>query len=191
MNLVHPNFRFLLKQTSASFKLNSKQFSCLCWQTSTKSPVTFNQIDQNPQFIQSSQRRPYELWVKDRKNGYKTQKEVSTKQHIIDGLKLLKHEIKLWKEEVKELLTGDPLLVCRPGETDVLWTFGKDEDLSQFIVTSDSDFNEGQSNCSLKKSPAGYGLFSGKLDSTIPLRGTIKRTGYCNISSKRVMVCLN
>lgn len=75
------------------------------------------------------------------------------------------------------------------GETDTAWSFGdNDEDIQRFITTSDSDHNEGNSKCTFVKSPAGYGIFSGTLDSTVPLQGNIKRTGYCNITSLRAMV---
>lgn len=75
------------------------------------------------------------------------------------------------------------------GETDTAWSFGdNDEDFNKFIVTSDSDHNEGHSKCSFVKSPAGYGLFSGTLDSTVPLIGTVKKAGYCNITSLKATV---
>lgn len=67
--------------------------------------------------VQSSgARRGFQLWVKDKKDDYRTKKDVSTKQHIIDGFKMLKSELKLWKAEAIEHLQVDPLLVYRPGE---------------------------------------------------------------------------
>lgn len=64
----------------------------------------------------SSSRRDFQIWVEDKKDGYRTKKEVSSKQHVIDGFKMLKSEFKLWKEEVKEHFRNDPILVFRPGE---------------------------------------------------------------------------
>lgn len=56
------------------------------------------------------------FWEPDRKGGYnKNFKRVSRKQLILEGLKDLKQEIVLWKEEVKEKLESDPILVFRPG----------------------------------------------------------------------------
>lgn len=67
--------------------------------------------------VQSSgARRGFQLWVPDKKDGYRTKKDVSTKQHIVDGFKMLKSEFKMWKEETIEHLRADPLLVYRPGE---------------------------------------------------------------------------
>lgn len=42
---------------------------------------------------------------------------------ILDGLKELRSEMKLWSEEVKEKFEGDPILCYRPGEVDVAWKF--------------------------------------------------------------------
>lgn len=130
------------------------------------------------------------IWVPDKKDGYRTQKEVSTKQHIIDGFKQLKNEVEVWRNEVKEHLLSDPVLIFRAGEVDALWTFSDDNDRKKFIVSADSDHNEGTSTCSLTKSPAGYGLFSGTLNSQPPLNGKVKRAGYCNITCMRPMVSL-
>lgn len=69
-----------------------------------------------------------------------------------------------------------------------MFEFGQQEDIDKFIVTSDSDHNEGYSHCSLKINQSGYGQFSGVLDSTIPKQGNISRAGYCNITSLRVKV---
>lgn len=74
------------------------------------------------------------------------------------------------------------------GETDVVWDFNYPDELAKWVATSDSDHNEGQSKCTLETSPAGRGLFSGTVQSTVPLNGKIKRAGYCNIKSIRARV---
>lgn len=74
------------------------------------------------------------------------------------------------------------------GEIDTIFEFGKPEDIDKFVVTSDSDHNEGYSHCSFKINQSGYGLFNGVLDSTVPKQGKISRSGYCNITSLRVKV---
>lgn len=72
--------------------------------------------------------RGIQAWVPDKKDGYRTQKEVSTKQHVIDGFKLMKTEFKLWKNEIAEHLRADPLLIFRPGEC------SSDLELNQWCV---------------------------------------------------------
>lgn len=129
------------------------------------------------------------FWEPDRMGGYnKNSKRVSRKQLILEGLQDLKQEIVLWKDEIKEKLESDPVLVYRPGETDVVWGFGNADDLSKWKVASDSDHNEGHSRCSLVSSAAGRGLFSGTLASTVPQDGKIKRAGYCSIKTNRARV---
>lgn len=130
------------------------------------------------------------FWERDRKGGYDKlpASRVSQKKLILDGLKELKQEILLWKEEVKEQLISDPVVVFRPGEIDVMWQFASAKDLDQWIVTSDSDHGEGQSECTLANSSGGYGLFSGSVESQVPLDGRIKRSGYCNINTMRARV---
>lgn len=136
------------------------------------------------------------FWEPDKKGaGYDKfpSKKFKQKQLILDGLKELKQEILLWKEEVKEHLISDPVLVFRPGEVDVVWQFSTEKDLEQWVTTSDKDNGEGQSQCQLKLSQAGYGMFNGNVQSQVPLDGKIKRSGYCNIKSlrARVSICFN
>lgn len=130
------------------------------------------------------------FWERDKKGGYDKlpMERVTQKKLILDGLKELKQEILLWKEEVKEQLISDPIVVFRPGEIDVMWQFTTAIDLDQWIVTSDSDHAEGQSVCTLDLSSSGYGMFSGTVESQVPLDGRIKRSGYCNINTVRARV---
>lgn len=132
------------------------------------------------------------FWEPDIKGGYnKNAKRVSRKQLILEGLQDLKQEIVLWKDEIKEKLESDPVLVFRPGETDVVWEFGLPEDRSKWKVASDSDHNEGHSRCTLEPSAAGRGLFHGTLASTVPQDGKIKRAGYCSVKTQRARVNAN
>lgn len=60
------------------------------------------------------------FWEREKKSGYGKIKQdqftMPTKKMILDGLKELKHEIKMWKDEVKEKIETDPVLVYRPGK---------------------------------------------------------------------------
>ncbi|CAG9813347.1 unnamed protein product [Phaedon cochleariae] len=126
------------------------------------------------------------FWEKDDKGGYKDNRQYpSLKERMRGGIKELKHEIALWKEEMKERLESDPLLIFRPGEVDVQWQFNDTESLKKWIVTADSDNNEGHSNCSLTLTSGGKGIFSGELSTRAPKDGRVKRSGYCNIKTTR------
>lgn len=157
-----------------------------------KRPLLERALDRclNPAQVECG-RRNIQVYVDDKKDGYTKPDKVTVKQHVWDGFKQLGEEIKLWKDEWKEKLANDQILVFRPDETDVLWTFGNEEDRKKFIVTSDSDHNEGFSKCALTESPAGYGLFSGTLDSKVPKIGKIEKAGYCNITCVRAKVKIN
>jgi NADH dehydrogenase [ubiquinone] 1 alpha subcomplex assembly factor 1 len=64
------------------------------------------------------------FWEREKKSGYgKKYPAIPTKSMILDGLKELKSEIQMWREEVKEKFESDPILVFRPGEVDVAWKF--------------------------------------------------------------------
>ncbi|KAF2349324.1 NADH:ubiquinone oxidoreductase intermediate-associated protein 30 [Trinorchestia longiramus] len=52
-----------------------------------------------------------------------------------------------------------------------------------WVVTTDSDNNEGLSTARLTTSPAGHGLFTGFLNTKVPKDGKLFHTGYCNMNS--------
>lgn len=64
------------------------------------------------------------FWEREKKSGYAKKLPIlPSKAMILDGLKELKSEIKLWTEEVKEKFDSDPIMVFRPGEIDIAWKF--------------------------------------------------------------------
>lgn len=131
------------------------------------------------------------FWERDDKGGYRDESKLpQLKDRLREGLKELKHEVGLWSEELKERFENDPILTYRPGEVDVQWQFGTEDSLKKWLVTSDSDNNEGFSKSSLTLTKEGKGLFSGNLDMRIPKDGRVKRAGYCNMKTLRVRVYL-
>ncbi|XP_063696806.1 complex I intermediate-associated protein 30, mitochondrial [Culicoides brevitarsis] len=132
----------------------------------------------------------YDVWERSRKGTQyeqHTADRLSRKDHILNGLKMLKSEIKLWQEEVKEHLTMDPILAYRPGEVDIAYQFTTKEEIEKWVVTADSDHGQGFSSAAFDLSPAGYGLFHGNVRSDVPKDGRIKRAGYCNVKSPKAM----
>ncbi|KAF5280870.1 hypothetical protein FQR65_LT03019 [Abscondita terminalis] len=126
------------------------------------------------------------FYERDDKGGYADNRKFPSKiQMIRDGFKELKQEIALWSEEMKETFEADMCLEFRPGETDVVWRFQTQDSFKNWIVTSDSDHNEGFSKSSLTLSKHGKGLFSGTLNTELPKDGRIKKSGYCNMKSMR------
>lgn len=136
--------------------------------------------------INTSRQTLSSFYQSDKKEGYsKSDKKVSRLELIRNGLVELKKEILIWKDEIKEKLESDPILVYRPGETDILWKFDSPTVLDQWVATADSDHNEGYSKCDLKISADGTAIFSGSLNCEVPKDGRIKRAGYCNMKSLR------
>ncbi|PZC75498.1 hypothetical protein B5X24_HaOG206039 [Helicoverpa armigera] len=157
---------------------NNRHYSTLC-----KSLTNINSLNYSKPILITSQR-----WLfheSFRKGGYDTEKKVSNLEHLKSGFKELKQELKLFGQEVKELIITDPLLIARPGETDLIWCFNEPGVLDKFVTTSDSDHNEGFSKCSLEMSSAGRARFHGYLDVRVPKDGRIKKAGYCAMRSKR------
>lgn len=87
----------------------------------------------------------------DRKSGYKTiydrpppEQNLSILGRIREGCRQFKEEFGILMEEVKENLRMDPTLVYRTNEVDVVWRFrGDPKSLDQWVITCDSDYNEG------------------------------------------------
>lgn len=129
------------------------------------------------------------FWERDPKGGYNSSQQVPLKEKIRVGIKELKQEIALWKNEIIEDFESDPIMIFRPGETDIVWKFGKEEALGQWVVTADSDHGEGFSKCGLSLTNTGRGLFSGELSTRVPKNGRVKRAGYCNIKTLPARVC--
>lgn len=139
--------------------------------------------------FKTTQCTPGIFWEPDEKGGYKdTRPRPSKIQMIRNGMKELKHEIALWRQEMQEALETDPIYIYRPGETDIKWRFGNSDALNKWKITTDSDNNEGFSKCSLTLNKQGKGLFSGFLSTRIPKDGRVKRAGYCNMQSLRARV---
>lgn len=58
-------------------------------------------------------------------------------------------------------------------------------DIEKWIVTCDSDHNEGRSQASFDLSTSGYGLFNGAVTASLPVDGRIKKAGYASVRSWR------
>ncbi|EFN81929.1 Probable complex I intermediate-associated protein 30, mitochondrial [Harpegnathos saltator] len=127
----------------------------------------------------------------DPKSGYKTvydrppiEQDLNVFERIREGCKQFKEEFGVFMGEVREHFRNDPIIVYRPNEVDVVWRFNGDpKSLDQWVVTCDSDHEEGFSTAKLEMSSTGTGIFSGVLSTRLPKDGRIKYAGYCNITT--------
>lgn len=79
------------------------------------SPLLVHKGDSKPGFIHIPNTRHMQGNVPDRYFGYKKKfEQMSTKDQIMHGLGMMKGELKMWKDEWKEHLDADPVLVYRP-----------------------------------------------------------------------------
>ena len=58
------------------------------------------------------------FWERDVRAEYRKDRQLlPDKKQIIDGFQELKNEVKLWKDEVWDTFTKEPLYLVRPGKT--------------------------------------------------------------------------
>jgi NADH dehydrogenase [ubiquinone] 1 alpha subcomplex assembly factor 1 len=125
------------------------------------------------------------FWEQDRKGGYKTKIELPPSVHIKQGLKQIGKEVEKFKEEVVCHLRCDSIAPLEHGDYEIPWKFDSQAAIDDWVVTADSDHNEGKSSAEFVLSANGRGVFRGRLDTTVPKDGIIKNAGYCNIRSPR------
>ncbi|XP_076234134.1 complex I intermediate-associated protein 30 [Calliopsis andreniformis] len=102
-----------------------------------------------------------------------------------EGWKNVKEEFSLLAHEIRDGYTLHKSVVI-PNEDVVVWKFdGTEKSLDQWIVTCDSDYNEGFSTAKLDLSPRGTGIFHGTLSTRTPKDGKIDKSGFCNITTVR------
>ncbi|GAB1865759.1 Probable complex I intermediate-associated protein 30, mitochondrial [Camponotus japonicus] len=131
------------------------------------------------------------FYESDRKSGYKIvydrappEQNLSIIGRLREGCRQFKEEFGIWLEEMREHLKMDPTLIYRTNEVDVVWRFNRDpKSLDQWVITCDSDYEEGFSTATLELSPIGTGIFSGTLSTRLPKDGRIKNAGFCNITT--------
>lgn len=104
-NVIQSNHRMCARYYSALLKCHHRT-DC----------VLLSQTVKQPHFsIQPCDKRDFIGWVRDKKDGYRTQKDESETAHLKFGIKQFKKELKIWKEEVKEQFRNDPTLFVPPG----------------------------------------------------------------------------
>lgn len=89
------------------------------------------------------------IYERDPKSGYKIvydrpliEQDLNVFQRIHKGYQQFKEEFSIFMKEIKEQM--DPILLYRPNEVDVVWRFkGDPKSLDEWILTCDSDYEEG------------------------------------------------
>jgi hypothetical protein len=93
--------------------MNTKRLFCNLWSLKAVTFGTASYLIHTTQAIL--------FWERDHKGGYlRDRPKHATTDLIRDGLKELRGEIKLWKDEMKEHFDADPILAYRQGECRIL-----------------------------------------------------------------------
>ncbi|KZC06352.1 PREDICTED: complex I intermediate-associated protein 30, mitochondrial [Dufourea novaeangliae] len=97
----------------------------------------------------------------------------------------VKYEFSLLHQEIRDYFADNTAIIV-PDAEDIIWKFdGTEKCRDQWIVTCDSDYNEGYSKAKLDFTAYGTGLFHGSLSPRVPKDGVIGKAGYCNVTSTR------
>lgn len=131
------------------------------------------------------------FWEPHRKGKYAQKIKISSMEALRYGIKEIPKELKKLKEEIVSDIKCDQLYGVEHNDYEVLWRFDSPESLDPWIVTCDSDFNEGKSTAEFILNKNKKGLFCGNLNTEVPKDGILKSSGYCNITSPLNEVCHN
>lgn len=130
----------------------------------------------------------WNFWEKDKKGGYETKIEKPLKELVKEGFKEIKPEIKKFNEEVKAKIMCDRVRLYMHNDYEIAWKFSDSSVTDSWVVTADSDHNQGKSKASFVLGANQKGVFKGYLNNDPPKDGVIKYTGYCNIRSPKNMI---
>ncbi|RWS04674.1 complex I intermediate-associated protein 30-like protein [Dinothrombium tinctorium] len=108
--------------------------------------------------------------------------KLSFREKLHANVSYLKEQFALWKEEVKEHSQVDPKIYAA-GDVEVIWKFDCEDTLKKFVISCDSDWNEGDSSASLELSKQRNAVFHGILDTSLPKDGSTQRAGWVNITT--------
>lgn len=131
----------------------------------------------------------------DRKAGYgkkmKNDTTKSLKEQLKEGFREVGPELRKFKDEINDAAAADKLnwgpCVEDHGSYEILWKFDHSSATDDWVVTADSDFDEGKSSAKFEMTEGKKALFHGNICHEVPKDGIIKNAGYVNIRSPRNM----
>ena len=101
-------------------------------------------------------------------------------------------EFKKWGDERRDFMKKhkqfDWVFIKEHNDYEVLFKFNSDEDINQWILTTDTKNKEGTSSASLRLGRHRTGIFSGFLSTKPCHGGLLNQTGYVNIMTKTKLV---
>lgn len=109
------------------------------------------------------------------------------KKAFKDAFRSVSDEIRLFAQEMKEadFVSGGLDALPANGGRRKEWGFQTETEVSDWILTQDSDWGEGYSAAELSLSPLGHAVLRGELSTRVPADGRTQAAGYVNIASKK------
>ncbi|ESN97555.1 hypothetical protein HELRODRAFT_177986 [Helobdella robusta] len=128
------------------------------------------------------------FWEMHRKGKYLKEEKLDLIKSVKDGFNMFPKELAKLKNEIVHFCRQDAVCGTYHNDYEILWKFDKPESLHDWIVTCDSDHNEGKSTADFIINKNKKAFFYGNLDVETPKDGITKNSGYCNISSPHNML---
>jgi NADH dehydrogenase [ubiquinone] 1 alpha subcomplex assembly factor 1 len=130
----------------------------------------------------------FNFWEPDRKGGYKTKIKKPSRELAKEGLKAISGELSKLKEEIATKFRCDNLELMLHGDYEIVWKFSSEDIVNSWVVTADSDHNEGHSKAGFVLGANQKGIFRGNLNTKVQKDGKVRSAGYCNIRSPKNMI---
>lgn len=128
--------------------------------------------------------RGVSVYEPDRKGGYQVkQPQLTPTERMKTGLTSLKSEFVKLGREIKDTVVMDPWTSMHDGDYMYQWKMNSPEAIDQWVLTCDSDNNDGYSSARLALGQNKCSVFEGTLSTRVPKDGVNTRAGYCNIRS--------
>ena len=123
----------------------------------------------------------------DKTGGYDLQGEKLTFKETV---KEMNKETAKWAQEVKYKFTkSEPLWsLLEHNDYEIVYRFNDERTIKEWIVTADSDHNEGKSQAKFFLGPNKRGVFCGILNNETPKDGITKNAGYVHIRGPKERV---
>jgi hypothetical protein len=129
------------------------------------------------------------IYEQDRRSGYKSNaKKLSKKEHYKETMRIMKEEFAKFKDEMRYKFSFDYFYPVRHGDYEVLHKFNKQSEVDKFVVSCDSNHNEGKSQAEFFLNAQEKATFRGFINTDVPKDGVIKRSGFANIKTRPNMV---
>ncbi|XP_043255662.1 complex I intermediate-associated protein 30, mitochondrial isoform X2 [Colletes gigas] len=102
-----------------------------------------------------------------------------------NGYRGMKEEVSLFRKEIRDKYRMRSIIIS-PSAENIVWKFdGTLKSRNEWVLTCDSDYDNGYSTAKLELSSRGTGIFHGVLSTELPKDGRTMIAGFCNVTTVR------